>query len=524
MIDKQTIITLYRVNKLSRRAIARQLHLNRRTITKVIAEYETALQEEDPDGSLEALLSKPPVYDVGTRKKRVLIPEVIELVHKCMKENERKRSSGLKKQCMLKKDIYDLVVFKGYKVSYQSICRYMYSLEKDKKESGKEAFIRQYYNPGEVCEFDWGEVKLHYQGKLQRFFLAVFTLAHSNGRFACLFRHQNTLAFMEAHRNFFRWAGGVPGVLVYDNMRVAVKEFCGSQKSPTDALLRLSTFYRFHFRFCNIRAGWEKGHVERSVEYIRRKAFSLNLSFPSIAAAQEHLTRVCESLNREAASLSTENKQECFEADLKALQPYIRDMGCFELAEYKVTKWSTICMKGSHYSVPDTLVGQCVSVRIYSEKLVIFYRGEKVAVHERFYTGGRWSIRLEHYLNTLVRKPGALNGSVALRQVPECIQKIYNLHFKDNAKDFILLLLYAKEHGFTYSDIQKVYEEQVRKVSRRISADQIKLLLHTLGESTNLFPEVKSEDTEQACRIEENACELLNAITHIMENTIGQHL
>ena len=411
-------------------------------------------------------------------------------------------------------------ISKGYKVSYQSICRYMYSLEKDKKESGKEAFIRQYYNPGEVCEFDWGEVKLHYQGKLQRFFLAVFTLAHSNGRFACLFRHQNTLAFMEAHRNFFRWAGGVPGVLVYDNMRVAVKEFCGSQKSPTDALLRLSAFYRFHFRFCNIRAGWEKGHVERSVEYVRRKAFSLNLSFQSIAAAQEHLTRVCESLNREAASLSTE----CFEADLKALQPSHRDMGCFELAEYKVTKWSTICMKGSHYSDPDTLVGQCVSVRIYSEKLIMFYRGEKVAVHERFYTGGRWSVRLEHYLNTLIRKPGALNGSVALRQVPECIQKIYNLHFKDNAKDFILLLLYAKEHGFTYSDIQKVYEEQVRKVSRRISADQIKLLLHTLGESTNLFPEVKSEDTEQACRIEENACELLNAITHIMENTVGQHL
>ena len=136
MIDKQTIITLYRVNKLSRQAIARQLHLSRRTITKVIAEYETALQEEDPDGSLEVLLSKPPVYDVGTRKKRVLIPEIIELIHNYMKENERKRSYGLKKQYMLKKDVYDQVVSKGYKVSHQSICRYMYSLEKDKKESG----------------------------------------------------------------------------------------------------------------------------------------------------------------------------------------------------------------------------------------------------------------------------------------------------------------------------------------------------------------------------------------------------
>ena len=148
MIDKQTIITLYRVNKLSRRAIARQLHLNRRTITKVIAEYETALQQEDPDGSLEALLSKPPVYDVGTRKKRVLKPEVIELVHKCMKENERKRSSGLKKQRMLKKDVYDLVVSKGYKVSYQSICRYMYSLEKDKKRIGERGFYTSVLQSG----------------------------------------------------------------------------------------------------------------------------------------------------------------------------------------------------------------------------------------------------------------------------------------------------------------------------------------------------------------------------------------
>lgn len=85
---------------------------------------------------------------------------------------------------------------------------------------------------------------------------------------------------------------------------------------------------------------------------------------------------IAESLKREAVSLSTENKQECFEADLKALQSYIRDIGCFELTECKVTKWSTICMKGSHYSVPDALVGQCVSVRIYCENLVIFYRRE----------------------------------------------------------------------------------------------------------------------------------------------------
>ena len=67
------------------------------------------------------------------------------------------------------------------------------------------------------------------------FYLAVFTFGHSNGRYAYLFRHQNTLAFMESHRNFFRDIHGVPAMMVYDNMRVAVKSFVGGDKKPTEA-------------------------------------------------------------------------------------------------------------------------------------------------------------------------------------------------------------------------------------------------------------------------------------------------
>ncbi len=52
---------------------------------------------------------------------------------------------------------------------------------------------------------------------------------------AYLFRHQNTLAFMESHRNFFRDIHGVPAMMVYDNMRVAVKSFVGGDKKPTEA-------------------------------------------------------------------------------------------------------------------------------------------------------------------------------------------------------------------------------------------------------------------------------------------------
>ena len=56
------------------------------------------------------------------------------------------------------------------------------------------------------------------------------------------------------------YTSGVPAMMVYDNMRVAIKSFVGGDKKPTEALMKMSGFYCFEYRFCNVRAGWEKGH------------------------------------------------------------------------------------------------------------------------------------------------------------------------------------------------------------------------------------------------------------------------
>ena len=71
--------------------------------------------------------------------------------------------------------------------------------------------------------------------------------------FRYLFIREHTLAFQEAHRDYFHDIGHIPMRMVYDNMRVAVKSFVGSEKHPTDALLELAGFYAFDFRFCNAR-------------------------------------------------------------------------------------------------------------------------------------------------------------------------------------------------------------------------------------------------------------------------------
>ncbi len=74
--------------------------------------------------------------------------------------------------------------------------------------------------------------------------------------------------------------------MVYDNMRVGVARFIGrKEKEPTQALVNLKGHYRYNHRFCNAYRGNEKGHVERSVEYIRRKAFGFKDEFSSINQA-----------------------------------------------------------------------------------------------------------------------------------------------------------------------------------------------------------------------------------------------
>lgn len=522
MVDRQQIVHMYRTRGYSKRAISRSLAISRKTVDKVLQEYESSLVAEDPESSLETLLTRSPSYDSSNRSRKVITGDLQDLIDSCLRDNARKRSNGLKKQCMLGKDIYGLALSKGFKVSYSGVCKYIKALKTADKPSSREAFIRGYYPPGENCEFDWGEVKLYIKGKWQRFYMAVFTFSHSNGRYAWLFRHQNTLAFMESHRNFFKEVRGVPSMMVYDNMRVAIKEFTGTEKKPTEALLRLSNFYRCQYRFCNARAGWEKGHVERSVEYVRRKAFSVLLHFDSLEEAQHQLSSTCRQINMEEGSYSTVGKASKLEAELAALQPCHNEMGCFEMETYKVDKWSTICMKASHYSVPDSLVGKLVDVKIYSEKLVILHHKQKVAVHERIYHPVGWSVKLEHYLKTLQRKPGAVRGSLALQKMPEGIQKLFDRQFSDKPKDFVLLLQYAMEQGFTDSDIINAYQDLRSRGLREVSADQIKSMMHALTEpkqEVNIFLHPKVNQ-EQSSDIEDASLQILAHLSRMMNPTI----
>lgn len=520
MVDKQEIIHAYRRGGHSYRSLARELGLNRATVTKVLKEYEASLKSDDPVSQLNSVLTTSPSYDTTRRKPRLMTEEITNEIDHWLSENEKRRSSGFRKQRMNAMDIHRALQDKGMEISYSSVCKYIRRQREESRPAGtptKNVFIKQRYLPGSQCEFDWGEVSLNIGGKRTKFMMAVFTLSYSNGRFAYLFRHQNTLALMEAHRNFFRDVQGVPDTMVYDNMRVAVA-FTSDGKQPTEAMTRLKAFYRFNIRFCNARSGWEKGHVERSVEVVRSRAFKTRIDFDSIEDAQNWLDKTCHRLNTECGSDGRPYRIVAIHEDKEAMMGYPGEVGCYELVDLAVDKESTITYKYVHYSVPEHLARTHVIAKVYSEKIIIYDNDRHaVAEHERSYVKNDWVLDINHYLNTLLKKPGALSGSVAFQQMPKKMQSLYNRHFKDNGLDFLKLLKFSKENDKGYEDILAAAELVRKRGARKLTADMLKVAM-TAGSAAPDGISDTAKASEEYMEIELGSEDILSQLSSIMTN------
>jgi transposase len=473
----EIIISAYRDGE-SERSIARRLELHRITVKKYIQEYEKKLLELSTAGEIHErreiigeLLEKPKYKSAGRRASKGT-EEVKEKIRTILKENEEKAKSGRRKQQMKGVDIHKHLKDSGYDISYPTVANIV------RAENGyiNESFIKQDYEYGEVCEFDWGEVKLSIGGaEYKKYNMAAFATGKGFRVKAYIFEKQETQSFLEAHAEYFEDVGGVYKTMVYDNMKVAVKKFVGrNEKEPTEALLKLSLYYGFRFRFCNVRRGNEKGHVERSVEIIRRAAFAHKDRFENLEEVNSYLAEKCKELNQKPKKYNEgKSAEEIFLEEKKYLHTSKPKYECGEKRESRVDKYSTIFINTNHYSVPEEYTGKMVDVIVYSNKLYAYYEGIKIAEYDRAVGNGKWQLTLEHYLKTLSRKSGALNGSVVLKQAAGEIRSIYEKYFIQKPKDFVELLSYMKEKNKSMKEIEKSIEI-IRKITPfDISKDKI---------------------------------------------------
>lgn len=440
MADKQKIIIKAVLAGKPQRQIAKEMKISRTTVARYLKNYEDSKSKlmKSDDIKLKENIISPPKYNSASRKKVKLNYEIIEKIQSFLKENEEKRSTGRSKQQKKKIDILQALRDAGHDIGYTTVCTAVSEIERKTRE----AFIRQQYNLGDAAEFDWGEVKLIIDKKLRIIQMGVFATCRGNYRYADLYYSQKMENFLHLHTEFFSHVGGVYKEIVYDNLRTAVAKFVGkNEKKPTDDLLKLSIYYNFVFRFCNTSQAHEKGHVEKSVEYIRRRVFSKKDSFSSLQEAKEYLRGELENLNLKGQTLENGLSATNMLSEEKVyLLPLPPKYDSARVCERRVNKYSVIEMDSCFYSVPDAYVGEFVFVKAYPEKIIIYYKENEIASHKRRFGHFEWSIEIEHYRQTFLKKPGALAKSVALLQAAPDLRKIYNNYYIGHEKDFIELL------------------------------------------------------------------------------------
>jgi len=501
LIDKQNMIIKYFNEGLSRRQIEKELHISRKTISRYLKEYEQKknilMQTQAADtATLIADIVEQPKYDTSGRKKVKLTEAIMGRIIFFLKENEDKKASGRSKQLKKKIDIYEAIASEGYDIGYTTICCAIAGI----KRREKEAYIRQEYPFGKTVEFDWGEVKLTIAEKPSILQMSVFATAKGNYRSADLYHNQKTESFLDTHANFFEEIGGVYEEVVYDNTRVTIARFVGrSEKEPTEELLKLSIYYGFAFRFCNTYRANEKGHVERSVEYVRRKVFSKKDNFESLDAARLYLKDELKILNlKSQILLDGKNAAEMLniERGHLFLKPPRYDSA--RVFESRVNKYSCITVNECCYSVPDDLVGEFVFTKVYPDKIICYHDKLQVSEHKRLYGNHEWSVNINHFIKTLKLKPGALKRSTAFSQIAPRLKSVYDKYFIGSEKNFIELLELSGKIGLEKIEAAILELEKINPGS--VSLDKIIVICSRKNINLNDFKAVSSFQIEETSK------------------------
>lgn len=473
LMDKCTVIRLLE-NGHSQRSVACELNMNRRTVSKYWKDYLIAKEKSSLDPSdpiKKEAITAPPAYDSSNRGPRKYTKEMDQRIGEILEfDREKNRKLGTRKQRLTTRSIHEILISEGFDIAESTIRPYV----RKKLEKHQEAFIKQVYPLGYRIEFDFGEVKCLINGEKKTLFLAVFSSPATGYRWGKIYTSSNQQVFIDAHIQFFNHIQGVYETVVYDNMRNVIKKFVGKhEKELNDELIKLSLYYGFTPVVTNTYSGNEKGHVEKSVQVIRDRSFTKIYEFSSIDHAQSYLTAALERLNQ---GIEIDN-------EISQLKPIVSSYDYSITTKQAVNKYSFIHVQNNFYSVPDYLVGHDVTVKLYLKELKIIRNGQVIASYIRLDGQGQYQVKLIHYLNTLKRKPKAVEHSLVLTKLPK-LRRCFLQFYKQQPKKFLKLL--EENQDLTMEMIIQYLEQQAIKDQENAS---IKIPTKAVNEARNQLRE-----------------------------------
>jgi transposase len=392
-------------NKMSVRALSEKYGVHRRTVRQAICS------------------PVPPERQTPARSSPVL-DQVRGLIDQMLREDlaaPRKQQHTGRRVFERLIDEHDARVSYSYVTKYVRERRPQIAAAEQERAGTVAGFVPQVKVPGAEAEVDFGEVTVELAGKLTRCFMFAFRMSYSGKSVHRVYACQAQEAFLEGHAEAFSVIGGLPRVHVrYDNLSPAVaRVLTGRQRAETSRWLAFRAHYGFEAFYCapGQEGAHEKGGVEGEIGRFRRRWF---VPVPQAGSLAELNARLAEADAEEDARHIDQRLVTVgtgFAAEAPLLLPLPADaFDCAVTCWARADRYARITVGRCRYSVPARLIDRRVRVAVSANQVEVFDGPAKVAAHPRLTVVGDEHLELDHYLEILARKPGALPGAAALAQ------------------------------------------------------------------------------------------------------------
>lgn len=429
------------------RKIAKECQISRNTVRKVLR-----------SGSTEE-----------TRKKgewsKTKLTDFKELLEKLLQERADEESPKRKKSLL---SMYQILREEGFTGSYDTVRRFAKNWSEEQKSGLNNAFVPQYFAPGEAFQFDWSEERVKINGEIKKIYLAHIILCYSRMIFLKIYPRMSLEMVLDSHIAAHNFFDGLPKRGIYDNLKTVVSNILqGNERIYNTKFVRLASHYLFEINACTPASGWEKGQVERNVEVIRDKYFRDNKNYKTIDELNDFLV-----LNI-LQYVKTKNHPEfndktifsVFEEEKKYLCKQDLEFDGYIEEERKAMKNCLVQFDHNQYSVPCEYANKHVTLRIYSNKIKVEFNGTIIAEHKRSFDKNKYILAPEHYLPLIKRKPGSLrNGRPFLNwNLPENIKKIWEVLISEPCGDRKLANILSEIQHYGIDIVDKACKECIEK-------------------------------------------------------------
>ncbi|HVP47035.1 MAG TPA: IS21 family transposase [Bryobacteraceae bacterium] len=289
----------------------------------------------------------------------------------------------------------------------------------------REPFLRLQTFPGEQAQVDWAHFGQVQVGRARRALSCfVMTLSFSRALYLEFFFDQTMENFLRGHVRAFQMWGGQPRVILYDNLKSAVLERRGGQILFNPRLIDLTAHYHFTAQPCQVRAGNQKGRVERAIRYVR-DSFWAGRSFTTLLECnrQAWVWRDQVAHQRRWPGQDGRTVEEVFRDEQPRLLP-------LPLHPFPTDRIEAVCSRKTiyvrfdlnDYSIPPEAVGRPLTLVASDSSVRILDGAVELATHPRSYDRQQQVLEPAHGEAVLKLKRRAFHATPAGRleqAVPE---------------------------------------------------------------------------------------------------------